>query len=397
MDQKTQALRETPPARSPTDDPWLLTPGPLTTSPGVKAAMQHDFGSRDHEFIAVNRRMRERLVDIVHGAGTHVCVPLQGSGTFVVEAMVGSFVPRAGRLLILVNGTYGTRIARICEYLKRDHAVIETPENQPVDPARLDAALAGDQAISHVAVIHCETTTGILNPVEEVARVTARHGRALLIDAMSCFGAIEIDTRILPFDAIVASSNKCLEATPGLGFCIARKEALANTKGNSPSLALDLFDQWTAMEANGQWRFTPPVHTIMSFDQALNEFDEEGGVEGRGARYRENCETLLAGMSKFGFQSLLRPDLQAPIIVTFLTPRDLNFSFEAFYNGVREKGYVIYPGKLTVADTFRIGCIGRIGKEQIEGALDAIGATLDELGVSDCAPDRNEHRKRTSN
>jgi len=386
MDQKTQAPQEISPARTPTDDPWLLTPGPLTTSPGVKAAMQHDFGSRDHTFIAVNRRMRERLVDIVHGAGTHVCVPLQGSGTFVVEAMVGTFVPRAGKLLILVNGNYGMRIARICEYLKCDHAVLETPENEPAGPARLDAALAGDNSITHVAVIHCETTTGILNPVGEIARVTASHGRSLLIDAMSCFGAIEIDTRRLPFDAIVASSNKCLEATPGLGFCIARQEALANTQGNSPSLALDLYDQWTAMEANHQWRFTPPVHTILSFDQALNEFDEEGGVEGRGARYRENCETLLAGMSKLGFQSLLQPELQAPIIVTFLTPADPNFNFEAFYNGVREKGYVIYPGKLTVADTFRIGCIGRIGKQQIEGALAAIGATLDELGVSDCAP-----------
>lgn len=373
-------------AATPTGDPWLLTPGPLTTSPTVKAAMQHDFGSRDHHLIDVNARMRKRLVDIVHGGSSHVCVPLQGSGTFVVEAMIATFLPRSGRILILVNGAYGQRISRICDYLGRDKVVLERPENTPIDAAEVDAALANDQAITHVAVIHCETTTGILNPIEQIARVTANHGRCLLIDAMSSFGALEIDAREVPFDAIVASSNKCLQASPGLGFCVAREGALAKTKGNSHSLALDLYDQWQAMEGNGQWRFTPPVHTIVSFDQALNEFDAEGGVKGRGARYSENCRTLIDGMVKLGFEPLLPPELQAPIIVTFHTPSDPKFAFETFYDSLREKGYVIYPGKLTVADTFRIGCIGALGKEQIKGALAAVAQTLDELGISDCTP-----------
>lgn len=373
-------------AATPTGDPWLLTPGPLTTSPSVKAAMQHDFGSRDHHLIDVNARMRKRLVDIVHGEGSHVCVPLQGSGTFVVEAMIATFLPRSGRILILVNGAYGQRISRICDYLGRDKVVLERPENSPIDPAEVDTALANDQAITHVAVIHCETTTGILNPIKEIANVTAKHGRCLLLDAMSSFGALEIDARDIPFDAIVASSNKCLQGSPGLGFCVAREEALAQTKGNSHSLALDLYDQWKAMEGNGQWRFTPPVHTIVSFDQALNEFDAEGGVSGRGERYSENCRTLMEGMVKLGFAPLLPAELQAPIIVTFLTPSDPSFVFETFYDSLREKGYVIYPGKLTVADTFRIGCIGALGKEQIEGALAAIEQTLGELGISDCTP-----------
>lgn len=386
MNERSDVDGENAPAQSPTGDPWLLTPGPLTTSPTVKAAMQHDLGSRDHDLIAINRGIRERLVGIVNGQDNHVCVPLQGSGTFVVEAMIGTMVPRDGKPLILVNGAYGIRIAKICEILRRRAQVIQTPENVPVDPDALDAALGADPDITHVVVVHCETTTGILNPIRSVAEITARHGRSLLIDAMSSFGAIDIDARKIPFDAVVASSNKCLEATPGLGFCIVREEALARCEGNSHSLALDLHDQWRSMEGNGQWRFTPPVHTILSFNQALDEFDVEGGVEGRGGRYSENCRALVSGMRALGFEPLLSDALQAPIIVTFLTPDDPSFNFESFYDALRRRGYVIYPGKLTVADTFRIGCIGRMEKAQIEGALKAIEAALAELGVADCTP-----------
>ncbi len=376
----------TAPSASPTGDPWLLTPGPLTTSPGIKEAMLHDYGSRDTRFIAVNRRVRERLVEIVNGDDGHVCVPLQGSGTFVVEAMMGNFVPPDGKVLVLVNGAYGKRIARICEYYDRATVIQETPEDTPVDPQALDAALAADREVSHVAVVHCETTSGILNPLQAVAEVTARHGRGLLIDAMSAFGAIPLDARAIPFDAVVASSNKCLEGVPGMGFCIARKEALERTKGNSPSLSLDLYDQWVSMEQNGQWRFTPPTHCILAFDRALEEFEAEGGVAGRGARYARNCRILIEGMRALGFRTLLPDALQAPVIVTFHKPVDPKFDFEAFYDRLRRSGYVIYPGKLTVADSFRIGCIGRLGPEQMEGALAAIRETLGEMGVANCMP-----------
>jgi 2-aminoethylphosphonate-pyruvate transaminase len=385
---------ETNPATSPTGDPWLLTPGPLTTSPSVKEAMLHDYGSRDGHFIEVNRRMRERLVAIdtgdadgeASGDESHVCVPLQGSGSFVVEAMLGSFLPRDGKLLILVNGAYGHRMARICGYHGRAVVIQETPEDVPVDPEALDRALAADGDITHVAVVHCETTSGILNPIEAVAEVTARHGRGLLIDAMSAFGAVPLDARALNADAVVASSNKCLEGSPGMGFCIARKEALEATEGNAPALVLDLYDQWVAMEKNGQWRFTPPTHCILAFDQALTEFEAEGGVAGRGGRYRENCAILVDGMRALGFQTLLPDALQAPIIVTFHMPSDPNFDFQAFYEGLRVQGYVIYPGKLTVAESFRIGCIGRLGAEQMHGALAAIERTLTEMRVETCAP-----------
>ncbi len=386
MDVKSGSVDERSRSASPTGDPWLLTPGPLTTSREVKQAMMHDFGSRDGHLIAVNQRIRDRLVAIVNGGEAYTTVPLQGSGTFVVEAMIGTFVPRDGKLLILVNGVYGERIAKICQYLGRPHAIVRTAENKPVSAKALDEALSADRLISHVVVIHCETTTGILNPLQQIADVTARHGRSLLVDSMSIFGATEIDATKTKFDAVVASSNKCLEATPGFGFCIARREALEKTQGNSPSLSLDLHDQWVSMERTKQWRFTPPVHTIMSFNKALDEFDEEGGVAGRSARYKENCRTLVDGLYKLGFETLLPQDLQAPIIVTVLKPKDPLFDFEVLYDKVRERGYILYPGKLTVADTFRIGCIGRLGKTEIEGALAAIQSVLDEMGVKECAP-----------
>ncbi len=377
------------PSVSPTGDPWLLTPGPLTTSPSVKQAMLHDLGSRDHGFIEINRRIRERLVAIAGGEGSHVCVPLQGSGTFAVEAMLGNFVPQDGKVLIMMNGAYGQRMAKICKYYRRVMRILETPEDRPNDPEALDRALAEDREITHVAAVHCETTSGILNPIEAIAEVTAQQGRRLLIDAMSAFGALPLDAGKVPFDALVASSNKCLEGAPGLGFCIARQSALEASEDNSPSLSLDLHDQWQAMEKNGQWRFTPPTHVILAFDQALQEFEAEGGVEGRGARYRENCRVLVEGMRALGFETLLPDALQAPIIVTFRMPADPRFDFEAFYDALRERGYVIYPGKLTVAPSFRIGCIGRLESDEIRGALAAIEATLEVQGVTDCGPYRS--------
>jgi 2-aminoethylphosphonate-pyruvate transaminase len=362
-------------------DPWLLTPGPLTTSATVKAAMLHDWGSRDSRFIAINRRVRERLVEIAGGEGSHVCVPLQGSGTFAVEAMLGSFVPRQGKLLILVNGAYGKRMARMMGYLGRAFTTVEAAEDQAIDPAAVAAALAADPAISHVAIVHCETTSGVLNPVADIAAVVAQAGRRLLIDAMSAFGALPLDARLVPFDAVAASANKCFEGVPGVGFVVARRDALEATGGNAHSLSLDLHDQWQAMEKTAQWRFTPPTHVLVAFDQALAEHRAEGGVAGRGQRYRANCKLLVDGMRALGFETLLPNHLQAPIIVTFRMPAEKKFVFQDFYDRLKERGYVIYPGKLTVAESFRIGCIGRLYPDHMRGALDAIRAILDEMGI----------------
>jgi 2-aminoethylphosphonate-pyruvate transaminase len=234
--------------------------------------------------------------------------------------------------------------------------------------------------------VHCETTSGILNPIDRIAAVTAAAGRRLLIDAMSAFGALPLDAREVPFDAVAASANKCLEGVPGVGFALVREQALRAAEGNAPALSLDLYDQWMSMERTGQWRFTPPTHVLAALDQALEEHAAEGGVAGRATRYRANCRILIEGMRALGFEPLLPDDLQAPIIVTFRMPADPRFVFDDFYDRLRDKGYVIYPGKLTVAPSFRIGCIGRIGPHEMQGALAAIRAALAEMGVSSGRP-----------
>jgi len=372
-------------------DPWLLTPGPLTTSAATKEAMLHDWGSRDAQFIETNARVLRRLLDIANAADTHVCVPLQGSGTFTVEAALGTLIPPRdanmdGKALVLINGAYGKRMARILDYAGRDHDVLETPEDTPPALNDLEAALKSDAAITHVVAVYCETTSGILNPIEDIARITAENQRRLIIDAMSAFGALPFDASAIPFDGMMASSNKCLEGVPGMGFAILRRAALEQCQGNAHALSLDLYDQWTAMEKNGQWRFTPPTHVINAFDKALDQFDAEGGAEGRHARYAGNCKILVDGMRGLGFETLLADELQAPIIVTFKMPADPKFDFQAFYDGLSCRRYVIYPGKLTVAASFRIGCIGQLGASEMQGVLEAITEVMKEMGVESGAP-----------
>jgi len=367
-------------------DPWLLTPGPLTTSAETKQAMLHDWGSRDATFIETNARMRRSLLEIANATDTHVCVPVQGSGTFAVEATLGTLIPRDGKALILINGAYGQRMVKILDYAGRACTTYETAEDTPPDPAHLDKMLSEDDAITHVLAVHCETTSGILNPIAEIADVCARHAKSLIIDAMSAFGAIDLDATKVTFDAVMASSNKCLEGVPGMGFALIRKSVLEGCKGNAHALSLDLHDQWVAMEKNAQWRFTPPTHVIVAFDAAIRQFRDAGGVAGRFKRYSENRDVLIEGMRRLGFETLLPDNLQAPIIVTFKMPEDPQFDFEAFYDRLKDQGYIIYPGKLTVAPSFRIGCIGALGTDEIRGALAVIESVLAEMGVKNGRP-----------
>jgi 2-aminoethylphosphonate-pyruvate transaminase len=367
-------------------EPILLTPGPLTTTAATKAAMLRDWGSWDGAFNALTASVCNDLVQIVNAADSHVCVPLQGSGTFAVEAALGTLVPRHGKVLVANNGAYCKRIVRILGYLGRDAVVIDHREDEPADPARIEAALAADAAITHVAQVHCETGTGILNPLQEIAAVVDRRGRRLIVDAMSSYGVIPIDVAGIPFDALIAASGKCLEGVPGMGFVIARRSALESAKNNCHSLAMDLHDQWAYMQKTGQWRFTPPTHVVAALRQALDQYGEEGGQPGRLARYAENCATLLSGMRGLGFRSFLDDAIQAPIIVTFHAPADAAYDFAEFYRRVRDKGFILYPGKLTTIDTFRVGCIGAIDARVIARAVRAIGTTMSEMGIRGLSP-----------
>ena len=366
---------------SSTTSPILLTPGPLTTSDRTRNAMLRDWGSWDSDFNKITARIRERVLDIVHGKGTHECVPMQGSGTFSVEAAVGTLVPRDGHVLVPSNGAYCQRLARICRVLGRKVTTIDYTEDRQVQPDDVERALAADPSITHVAVVHCETGAGVLNPLHEIALVAARHGCGLIIDAMSSFGAIEIDARKTPFDAVIAASGKCLEGVPGMGFVVVRRSTLEKCEGHCHSLSMDLYDQWVYMEKTTQWRFTPPTHVVAALDEAIAQYIEEGGLAARGGRYARNCKALVDGLAALGLRSFLDQSIQAPIIVTFHAPDDANYDFKTFYQEVKKRDYILYPGKLTQVETFRVGCMGHFGEAGIPGAVEAIGQTLKAMGI----------------
>ena len=367
-------------------DPILLTPGPLTTSLATKAAMLRDWGSWDAAFNAVTARVRAKLTAIVHGADTHVCVPMQGSGTFSVEAAVNTVVPRDGHVLVLINGAYGKRLARLTGLMGRRTTTFETADDVPTTAEDVDRLLAKDASITHVGLIHCETSTGILNPLAAIAAVVARHGRRLIVDAMSSFGALPIDVSATPIDAVVAASGKCIEGPPGMGFVIVRRSTIEGCEGRSSSLALDLYDQWAYMEKTTQWRYTPPTHVVVAFNAALEQFVAEGGQPGRLARYTANAEALVTGMQAQGFRSFLDPAIQAPIIYTFHAPADPAYEFKRFYAEVRDRGFILYPGKLTQLETFRVGCIGAIGPSEMRQAVLAVGDALRAMGIRTVTP-----------
>ncbi|PMX21992.1 MULTISPECIES: 2-aminoethylphosphonate--pyruvate transaminase [unclassified Pseudomonas] len=363
--------------------PILLTPGPLTTSARTRQAMMVDWGSWDERFNQLTASTCAQLLAILNGAESHHCIPLQGSGTFAVEAAIGTLVPRDGKVLVLINGAYGKRLAKICEVLGRTFSTFATAEDEPTTAADVDRLLHADPAITHVALIHCETSTGILNPLPQIAEVVKRHGKRLIVDAMSSFGALPIDARQVPFEALIAASGKCLEGVPGMGFVFAEKQALAAAQGNCHSLAMDLFEQHSYMAKTGQWRFTPPTHVVAALHEALLHYHEEGGLPARHQRYANNCQALLDGMAELGLRSFLPAAIQAPIIVTFHAPKDPRYQFKAFYERVKAKGFILYPGKLTEVETFRVGCIGHVDIAEMQAAVAAVAQVLQEMEVLD--------------
>ncbi|AOJ04028.1 2-aminoethylphosphonate--pyruvate aminotransferase [Burkholderia mayonis] len=363
-------------------DPILLTPGPLTTSRATRDAMLHDWGSWDAAFNRLTRSICADLVRIAGGGDAFVCVPMQGSGTFAVEAALGTLVPRDGRVLVPDNGAYCARIVKILRRLGIAHVELPFAEDEPAGAREIDDALARDPRITHVALVHLETSAGLLNPLDDIAAVCRAHRKTLIVDAMSSFGALPIALAGSGIDALISASGKCLEGVPGMGFVIVRRALLEASEGRSPSVALDLHDQFAYMARTSQWRFTPPTHVLAALRAALDQFFDEGGQPARGARYADNCATLIDGMRALGFAPFLDVRAQAPVIVTFHAPADPAYAFPAFYAAVRDAGYVLYPGKLTTAETFRVGCIGALGAEEIRGAVAAIGGALQALGIA---------------
>ena len=363
-------------------DKLLFTPGPLTTSDTVKRAMLRDLGSLDRDFLASVRNVRMRLLALgPYPPEDYECILMQGSGTYVVESVISSAIPRDGKLLVLVNGAYGRRIAQMARVHGIALDVLEMAENQKFTAELVGEHLTSAAGITHVAVVHCETTSGMLNQMEEIGHLVHRAGACYIVDAMSSFGAVPIDMVGSHIDFLISSANKCIEGVSGFGFVLARREALLAAKGNARTLSLDLYDQWAGMEANGHFRFTPPIQTILAFEQALNELDEEGGVRARGERYRQNHIALCRGMREIGFEIYLADQDQSFIITSFRYPSDPAFQFDSFYERLWALGFAIYPGKLSHDACFRIGTIGRITTADIEALLTAIRSALRDMGV----------------
>ena len=363
-------------------DKILFTPGPLTTSRKVKQAMVRDLGSRDFEFVELVKDIRRRLVEL---GGDHKrdyeAIIMQGSGTFGLEAVVSSTIPLEGKLLIIINGAYGRRITQIADVLNIDTIPLTFPENKKLDLGKIEATLKTDDSITNVALVHCETTTGLINPIKEIGEMTKQAGKIYFVDAMSSFGAVPLNLGECGIDYLVSSANKCIEGVPGFSFILSKRDTLIETKGYARSLSFDLLAQWEGLDANGQFRFTPPIHSLIAFHQALLELEQEGGVEGRGARYQANYQTLINGMRAMGFQEYLESNDQGYIITSFRYPKHPNFGFDEFYQHLNERNYVIYPGKVSDEDCFRIGSIGRIFPSDVQDLLAAIHSTLEVMDI----------------
>ena len=369
------------------DMPYLLTPGPVTTSRGVKLAMLADWGSRDIEFKGYVKHIRRELLRLAGCDASYECVIIQGSGTFAIEAALGSLAPRKRKkTLVVANGAYGERAANILEKLGRTFERVSKSDTAQIKPAHFTRHLDADATLTHVWLVHCETSSGIVNPLTELAKEVKARGRLLMVDAMSSFGALDINMARDGIDVLVSSANKCIEGVPGFSYVLLKKELLVASEGNSHSLALDLFEQWTGLEANGQFRFTPPTHALVAFHQALQELELEGGPPMRLKRYQGNAAVLVDGLSKLGLVPLFKGDEAGPIIQTFLTPRDANFKFEDFYQRLRKRGLAIYPGKLTLRDSFRIGTIGHLNADMMERVVKTVAEVLTAMNVKDMMP-----------
>lgn len=368
-------------------EPYLLTPGPLTTSLATKQAMLSDWGSWDADFNRVTAEIRQSLLVMsgVHD-DSYACVPMQGSGTFAVEAALATAIARDGKALVLMNGAYGKRATQILDYLGRDYIALDKGDYLPPQPEEVAELLSANPDVTDVFLVHCETSSGILNPLREIADVVKAHGRGLIVDAMSSFGAIPLTVDEIPFDVMVSSANKCIEGIPGFGFVVIRRTLLEQSKGRAHSLSLDILEQWQYMERTGQWRFTPPTHSVVAFRKALEQHDAEGGVAGRQMRYTNNRNVLVNGMRALGFQTLLEDRWLSPIITTFFSPAHPKFEFKRFYDELKARQFLVYPGKLTIAESFRIGCIGQIDERIIAQLLRAIADALAVMGVDDCQP-----------
>lgn len=345
----------------------LLTPGPLTTTETVRKEMLFDHCTWDDDYKAITLKIRKQLLELAHVTEEdYTVVLMQGSGTFGVESVLTSVIGEQDKLLIVANGAYGERMENIAKHAKIPYTIYHEVYYKIPSAEKIAEILDKDTAITHIAMVHSETTSGILNDIEAVGKVIKERGRTFIVDAMSSFGGVDIPVKEWGIDFLVSSANKCIQGVPGFSFIIGDRQKVIESKGKARSLSLDLYDQWKTMDKDGKWRFTSPTHVVLAFSKALDEMLEEGGISARSKRYYDNNHLLIQRMKEMGIKTYIDAEHQGPIITTFLYPENHTFAFQDMYEYIKERGYAIYPGKVTEADTFRIGNIGEIYEDDIE-------------------------------
>lgn len=349
----------------------LLTPGPLTTTETVKEAMQIDRCTWDEDYKNMTQEIRTGLLKLAHADnGDYTTVLMQGSGTFGVESVLSGVISSTDKVLVLQNGAYSKRMVEMCDYHGIKYVVYEEDYAHVPDPAIVEDVLKSDENITHISMVHSETTSGLLNDIAAIGELAKKYNKKFIVDAMSSFGGVDINVPELGITYLVSSANKCIQGVPGFSFIIAKASDLKQAKGIARSLSLDLYAQWETMEKDGgKWRFTSPTHVVAAFSQALKELAAEGGITARNARYTATNRALRKGMEELGFKAYIDEAHQGPIITTFFYPENCKFTFAKMYTYLKDHGYVIYPGKLTDAETFRLGNIGEIYMDDVEKIL----------------------------
>jgi 2-aminoethylphosphonate-pyruvate transaminase len=362
----------------------LLNPGPANTSPRVRQALlTPDLCHREPEFFQVMRDCRERLVRLAGGGADWSAVLFTGSGTAAVEATVCSAVPADRGLLVVDNGVYGDRLVRIARAHRIPVEVLRYANTVPVRPADVERTLGAHPGLSHVAVVHHETTTGLLNPVAEVARVAAAAGRRVIVDAMSSLFGEPLALGTDGLDFVTASANKCLQGIPGVAFVLGRRTALEALAGRPPrSVYLDLHGHWTTQEQDNT-PFTPAVQVLHAMREALLELEAEG-VAGRIARYGENCRVLRQGMGRLGLEILVPEGARSHILTTFRLPAGVGY--EALHDAMKRRGYIIYAGQGDLRTyAFRVSNMGTLTPADMERVVAAFADSLAELAAAPAA------------
>lgn len=364
----------------------LLIPGPVTTRPEVRAALAQDVAPWDNDFRRFLTHLRERILPIGHGVpGEHTVLPLPGCGHFITEAAIRTFLPPGGRLLVPATGSYSDRMIRLAQDAGRIPVPLAITPLQPTDPAVVAAALAADPAITHVGLIFSETGSGVVHDPAAIGAVARAAGRRMLVDAVSAFGALKLDLSVQPeIDAVVFTSNKCIEALPGVAFAVARIDRLLESSGNAGSWSFDLADVHghALRHGPGSFRFTPPAQILAAFDRALDFFEDEGGQAARLVRYTKNMLTLYDGVCALGLTPYLRPEHQGPIIVNVHAPADPGWDLQRFVDALKRRDVLISNFYSTPTPSFRVGCIGAITSADMQGAVAAMGEALDEIGIT---------------